>query len=166
MGGVGKLISLENLLVRKVIKLVLTTTSTTLILSCAFGADWMTMIASIYSRLPRTHSLKLWLTETANTLSLTFWLPAVNPTKMYTFYNLFLSSSAISIKLASTLNTTTEISSNPERDKQPTSEKTHSFKHTLLYFYTSITYMKFLIHIHFIVDRTLSIFCLFPKYPC
>ena len=31
------------------------------------------------------------LTSRDNTLSLTFWLPAVNPTKMYKFYNLFLS---------------------------------------------------------------------------
>ena len=57
MADVGKLISLVNLLVRKVTWLVLTTTSATLILSRAFGADCVTRIAYIYSRLPRTHSL-------------------------------------------------------------------------------------------------------------
>ena len=59
MADVGKLFSLENLLVRKVTWLVLTTTSATLILSHAFRADCMTRIAYIYSRLPRTHSLAL-----------------------------------------------------------------------------------------------------------
>ena len=74
MVDVGKLISLGYLLVRKVTWLVLTTTSTTLILSRAFGADRMTRIAYIYSRFPITHSLShfhfltLWLTETAHTL--------------------------------------------------------------------------------------------------
>ena len=67
---VSKLISLGNLLVRKVTWLVLTTTSVTLILSRAFGADCMTRIAYIYSRIPRTHSLTLWLTETAHTHTL------------------------------------------------------------------------------------------------
>ena len=57
MADVGKLISLGNLLVRKVTWLVLTTTSATLILSRAFGADYMTRIAYIYSRLPITHPL-------------------------------------------------------------------------------------------------------------
>ena len=166
MANVGKLISFGNLLDRKVTWLVLTTTSATLILSRAFGADCMTRIAYMYSRLSRTHSLTLWLTETTHSLFLTYWLPAVNPTKMYTFCNLFLSSSAFSVRLAPASNTTTGISSNPERDKQPTWEKTHAFLHTLLYFYISIPYMKYLVHIHFIVYRTLSIFCLFPWYPC
>ena len=57
MADVGKLINLENLLARKVTWLVLATTSATLILSRAFGANCMTRIAYIYSRLPRTHSL-------------------------------------------------------------------------------------------------------------
>ena len=69
---VGKLISLGNLLVRKVTWLVLTTTSPTWIFSYAFGADYMSRIAYVYSRLPSTHSLTLWLTETADTLSFTF----------------------------------------------------------------------------------------------
>ena len=55
MVNVGKLISLGNLLVRKVTGFVLPTTSAPLILSRAFGADHMTKIAYIYSRLPRTH---------------------------------------------------------------------------------------------------------------
>ena len=59
MANIGKLISLGNLLVRKVTWLVLTTTSENLILSRAFGADCMTRIAYIYSRLPSTHSLTL-----------------------------------------------------------------------------------------------------------
>ena len=57
MVDVGKLTSLENLLVRKVMWLVLTTMSATLILSRTFGAVCMTRIAYKYSRLPRTHSL-------------------------------------------------------------------------------------------------------------
>ena len=65
----GKLISLGNLLVRKVTWFVLTT-SAPLILSRAFGVDRMTRIAYIYSRLSRTHSLTIWLTETARTHSL------------------------------------------------------------------------------------------------
>ena len=69
MADVGKLINLGNLLVRKVTWLVLITTSTSLILSRAFGAGCMTRIAYIYSRLPRTHSFPLWLPETALSLS-------------------------------------------------------------------------------------------------
>ena len=59
MADVGKLISLRNLMVRKVTSLVLTTTSATLILSRAFGDDCRTRIAYICSRLPSTHSLTL-----------------------------------------------------------------------------------------------------------
>ena len=77
MVDVGKLISLGNLLVRKLTWFVLTTTSAPLILSRAFGADHMTRIAYIYSRLPRSHFLTFWLTETALSLSLSlhFQLP-------------------------------------------------------------------------------------------
>ena len=56
IADIGKLISLRNLLVRKVMWLVLTTMSATLILSRDFGADCMTRIAYIYSHLSRTHS--------------------------------------------------------------------------------------------------------------
>ena len=45
MADVGKLISLENVLVRKVTWLMFTTMSATLILSRTFGADCMTRIA-------------------------------------------------------------------------------------------------------------------------
>ena len=69
MVDVRKLISVGNLLVRKVTWLVLTTTSATLILSRAFGADCMTRIAYIYSRLPSTHSLTFF-TYRDSTLSL------------------------------------------------------------------------------------------------
>ena len=50
MADFGKLISLGNLLFKKV-------TWLTLILSRTFGVDCMTRIECIYSRLPRTHSL-------------------------------------------------------------------------------------------------------------
>ena len=69
MADVSKLISVGNLLVRKVTWLVLTTMSTTLILSRAFGADCMTRIAYIYSCLPSTHSLTFF-TYRDSTLSL------------------------------------------------------------------------------------------------
>ena len=49
MVDVGYLISLRNLLVRKVMWLLLTTMSATLILSHAFGADCMARIADILS---------------------------------------------------------------------------------------------------------------------
>ena len=57
MVDTGELISLRNLLVRKVTWLVLTITAATLILSHAFGVNCMTRIAYIYSRLPSTLSL-------------------------------------------------------------------------------------------------------------
>ena len=134
MVDVGKLISLGNLLVKKFTWLVLTTTSATLILSRAFGADCMTRIAYMYSSLQITHSFHFdfqrqqythSLTHSL-TLSLTFWLPAVNFTKTYTFCNLFLSCSAFSVRLLPVSNTASEISTNSERDKQPTWEKTRS----------------------------------------
>ena len=59
MAYFGKLISLGNLLVWKVMWFLLTTTSATLILFRAFGDDCMTGFAYMYSRLPRTHSLTL-----------------------------------------------------------------------------------------------------------
>ena len=71
MKDIGKLINFGNQLVRKVKWLVLTTTSATVILSRAFGADCMRRIAYVYSRLPRTHSLTFRLTETTLSLSLT-----------------------------------------------------------------------------------------------
>ena len=69
MVDVSKLISLKNLLARKVPWFVLTTTSAPLILFRAFGADHMRRIAYIYTRLPRIHSLTFWLPQTALSLS-------------------------------------------------------------------------------------------------
>ena len=83
---VGKLISLGNLLVKKVTWLVFTTTSATFILTSAFGADCMTRIAYIYTHLPRTHSFPFRLTET--TRSFTLWL-----TETHTLSNILTSSS-------------------------------------------------------------------------
>ena len=137
MADISKLISPGNLLVRKVTWSVLTTTSRTLILSHAFGANCMTRIAYIYScfqelilshyNFQRQHILLYCDLQSIFSLSLTFWLPAVNPTKMYTFCNLFLSSSGFLVRLPPALNTTTVISLNLERDKQPTWEKTLAF---------------------------------------
>ena len=64
IADVGKLISLGKLLVRKVTWLVLTTTSATLILSRAFGADCMRKIAFqelilFHLKLQRKHTLSL-----------------------------------------------------------------------------------------------------------
>ena len=160
MADACKLIRLCNLLVRKVTWFVLTNTSATLILSLAFGADLMTRIAFIYSRLPRTHSLTFWLPETTlslclslhfdlqkqhtlsfshiltsrdsilflfistsrNSLTVPISKTQLNTRNMgaYTFCNLFLSCSAFSVRLFPVSNTASEISSNPERDKQPT----------------------------------------------
>ena len=70
MADVGKLISLENLLVRKFTWFVLTTTSETLILSRDFGADCMTRVAYTYSRLSTTHPFPFRLIETTSSLTL------------------------------------------------------------------------------------------------
>ena len=70
MVDVGKLISVENLLVKKVTGFVHTTTSATLILSHLFVAAHMTKIAPIYFLLPRALSLSLSLSHTH-----TFWVP-------------------------------------------------------------------------------------------
>ena len=70
MVDVSKLISFEHLLVRKVTCFMLPTTSTPLIfvpckINSVFGANHMTRISHIYSRLPIAHSLTFWLPETA-----------------------------------------------------------------------------------------------------
>ena len=64
MAVVDKLTSLRNLLARRVTWFVLTTTSVTLVLSRAFGADYTTRIAYIYSHFPRIQSFTFWLTHT------------------------------------------------------------------------------------------------------
>ena len=98
MADVGQLISLGNLLVRKVTWLVLITTSTTLILSHDFGADCITRIDYIYSRLSGNHSfpfrlaeatlpLKPRLTETTHSFHFDF-------RRQHTLYLLHLTSSS------------------------------------------------------------------------
>ena len=72
MADVGKLISLGNVLVRKVTWFVLTTTSATFILSRDFGAECMTSIANICYRLSRTHSFPFRLTQTTRSLTLIY----------------------------------------------------------------------------------------------
>ena len=128
MVDIGKLISLKNLLVRKVMWFVLTTMTAPLILSHAFGANHMTRIACTYSRLPRIHSLTFWLPETAlslffistsrNSLTLPVSKTQLNMRNMgtYTFCNFFLTCSAFRLDF---------FQSNPERDKRPAWEKTH-----------------------------------------
>ena len=88
MADVGKQISLGDLLARKTMWLVLTTTPATSILSRDFGAYCMTKISintlifqhsfSFYCNFQREHSLSI-LTNKINTLFLFFyiWLPAV-----------------------------------------------------------------------------------------
>ena len=138
MEDVSKLISLGNLLVRKVMWFALTTTSAPLILSRAFGADHMTRIAYIYSRLPRTHSLTFWLPETTLSHS-SFRLPEtvwpchlVRHNSIHVIWvrihsaTFFFSCSAFLVRLVPASNRASEILSNSERDKQPTWEKTCS----------------------------------------
>ena len=140
MADLGKLISLGKLLVRKVTWLVLTTTSATLIFfSRDFGADCMTRIAYIYSRLSRTHSFHFdsqrqhalshcdlqrqlalsILTSRDNTLSLLHLTSSSQPHEMCTLCNYFLPCSTLTVRLAPATITTTEISSN-HRKKQTT----------------------------------------------
>ena len=138
----------------------------------------------------RTHTLKFWLPETAHSLTLSYFnfqreyslflltsrnsltLPVsktqLNTRNMgaHTFCNLFLYCSALFVRLVPAANTASEISSNPERDKQPTWEKTRSSSDTLLYFCILIPRMKYLVNIHFIVIRTLLISSLSPYYSC
>ena len=89
MADVGKLISFGNMLVRKVMWLVLTTSSATLVSSHAFGADCMTRIAYIYSRPPSTHSLTFF-TSSDSTLSLSYILTSRSqPHENVLFCNFF-----------------------------------------------------------------------------
>ena len=69
-------------------------------------------------------SLSLFISTSRNSLT----LPQLNTRNMgaYTFCDLFLSCSAFSVRLVPVSNTASEISSNPERDKQPTWEKSRS----------------------------------------
>ena len=137
MVDISKLIRLDNLLVRKVTWFVLPTMSSPLILSSKFGADHMTRISHIYSRLTITHSFSHFDFQRQHSLSYiltsrdSLSLPAsdtqLNTCNMgaYILCNLFLSCSAFSAGRVPVLYTASDISSNPERDKRPTWEKTH-----------------------------------------
>ena len=168
MADVGKLISLENLLVRKVTWLVLTTMSATLILSHAFGDDCMTYCLHIPTSSKKSrsyistwqrsrtlsHSLHFDL-QRQHTLFLTFYLQHSIPWKSIhsaTFFSLVL---PFRLDL---LQPRTQL----QKIRQPAWKKTWSSLDTLLYFYVSMPYKKYLVHIHFIVYKTLSIFSLFP----
>ena len=78
----------------------------------------------------RQHSLSLFLhfrlPETAWPCHLVKTQLNTRNVGAYTFCNLFLSCSAFSVRLFPVSNTASEISLNPERDKQPTWEKTPS----------------------------------------
>ena len=109
-------------------------------------------------------SLSLFISTTRISLTLPVSKTQLNTCIMgaYTFCNLFLSGYAFSVRLVPGPKTASEISSNPERDKQPTWKKTRFSKNTLLYFCILIPRMKYLVNIHFIVYWTLLIFCLSP----
>ena len=148
MADVGKLISVRNLVVKKVTWLVLTTTFATLILSRDFGADCVTRIAYIYSCFSRTHSFHFdsqrqhtllhrdsqrqltlsFLTSRDNTLSLSLLhlTSSSQLHEMYTLCNNFLPCSTFTVRLAPASKTTTEISSN-HRKKQTTNITVDTF---------------------------------------
>ena len=81
IAGVGKLIRLGNLLVRKTSWLVLTTTSATSILSRVFGAYCMTRIVNEFSRLPTLILFHIFtlsiVTSRENTLTLSILIKRV-----------------------------------------------------------------------------------------
>ena len=180
---VRKLISLRNLLVRKVTWFVLTTTSTTLILSRAFGANCMTRIAYIYFHLPRNHSLTFWLTETAPPLSLfhilifrdsalSFFISTsrnslilpVRKTQFntcnmgaHTFSNLYLSCSAFSVRLVPASNTASESSSNPERETTNMGEEKFLLEHIVIFLYIDTSHEILTQHIFYSLQDTFHI---------
>ena len=132
MTDIGKLISLRNLLIRKVTGLVLTTTFATLILSRDFGADCITRIAYIYSSFKNsffpfqltetTRYLTLRFSETTHPFNLDFQrqhtlfllhlTSSSQPHEMYTLCNYFLPCSTFTVRFAPAAKTTTEIWSN------------------------------------------------------
>ena len=143
MVDVGKLISLGKLLVRKVLWFVFTTTSATLVLSHVFGVDCMTRIAYILSSSKNSFSFRFFTYRDSlhPLLSLSHILTSSSqPHENVYICNLFLSYSALSVRLLSASNTASEILSNPERDKQPTWEKTRSSLDTLLYISRYLTW--------------------------
>ena len=82
-----------NLLVRKVMWFMLTTTSAPLMISRAFGANHMTRVSHIYLWLAMTHSLTFWLPETAWLCQLVTQLNTCNM-GVYILCDFFLSCSA------------------------------------------------------------------------
>ena len=125
---VGKQISLGNQLVRKVTWFVLTTTSAPLILSRTWPHDKDCLCILSSSKNSLSHILTSWdstlslffISTSRNSLTLPLRKTQLNTRNMgaYTLCNLFLSCSAFSVTLVPVSNTATEISSNPERDKQ------------------------------------------------
>ena len=146
MADVVKLLSLWNLLARKVTLLVLTTTSATLILSRDFGADCMTRIACIYSRLSRTHPFHFGkqrqhallhcdlqrqltfsiLTSRDNTLSLTFDFQQSTPRKCILSATIFFLVLLLRFDFHKHRKQLQKFRQTTERNKQPTWEKTRS----------------------------------------
>ena len=85
----------------------------------------LSLSLSLHFDLQRQHTLSLFISTSRNSLTLPVSKTQFNTCNMgaYTFCNLFLSCSAFSVRLFPASNTASEISSNPERDKQPTWEK-------------------------------------------
>ena len=147
MADEGKLISLGDVLARKVTWFVLTTTSPTSILSRDFGAVCMTKIAYIYSRLSRTHTFPFHfdsqgqpgllycdlqrqlilsiLTQRDNILSLSYILTSSSePHEMSaTIFFLVL---PLRLDLLQPRKQTLKTCQTTERNKHPIWEKTHS----------------------------------------
>ena len=61
------------------------------------------------------------------------------------------------LRLASTSNTTTEISSNPKRDKQPTWEKTCLLAHVAIFLYIDTLYEILSLHTFYSLQDTFNI---------
>ena len=177
MVDVGQLISLGNLLVRKVTWFVLTTTSAPLIFSRAFGADHMTRIVYIYSRLPRTHSHIL--TSRDSTLSLFFSTSRNNlwPCQLVRHNSIRVTwvrihSATFFLPVLSFRLDLFQPRKQPQKFRQIPKETNnqHGSRHVppriYIYFCILIPRIKYLVNMHFIVYRTLLIFSLFPWYPC
>ena len=137
MAEVGKLINLGNLLARKTTWLVLTNTFATSILCRILEPTawqrWSINILifqhsfSFHCDFQREHSHSLHFESTHSSSFFTFDCQHSTATKMYTLCNHSLPCYNFSVRLFPDSKTTTEISSNPERDKHPTWEKTRAF---------------------------------------
>ena len=173
MVDVGKLISLENLLVRKITWSVLTTTSALLILSRAFGADHMTRITYIYYRLPKTHSLTFWLPKTALSSS-SFRLPETDwPCHLVRHNSIRITWVRIHSETfffpvlpfwLDLFQPRTQLQKFRQTPKETNNQ--HERRHVPPRIHCYISLHWYLVNIHFIVYRTLLIFNLFPLYSC